>query len=78
VNVDLEQLASLPALVQQLQAEVDELRRRLTVAERRPYTVDEAARALGVDPKTIRRRCERGEMQHQRVGRRVVVYLQPA
>ena len=76
-TVDLAELAALPGLVRQLQAQVAELEARLTVAERRPYTVQQAADALGVNPKTIRRRCAAGEMRHERVGTRVVVYLDP-
>jgi excisionase family DNA binding protein len=74
-TVDLVQLAALPDIVQQLQARVEGLEQRLTVAERRPYSVADAARALGVSEKTIRRRIAMGKIQHQRTGARVVVYL---
>jgi excisionase family DNA binding protein len=74
-TIDLAQLAALPDVVDQLQERIEELEQRLTVAERRPFAVAEAAKALGVSEKTIRRRIERGEIQHQRTGSRIVVYL---
>jgi excisionase family DNA binding protein len=74
-TVDLAQLAALPDVVEQLQNRISELEERLTLAERRPYSVAEAAKALGVCEKTVRRRIDAGELQHQRTGARVVVYL---
>jgi excisionase family DNA binding protein len=74
-TIDLGALASLPAVVEQLRARLEELEERLAVAERRPYTVTEAARALGVSEKTIRRRIEAGQIRHAWTGRRVSVYL---
>lgn len=74
-TVDLAQLAALPEVVEQLQTRISELEERLTLAERRPYSVAEAAKALGVCEKTVRRRIDAGELQHQRTGSRVVVYL---
>jgi excisionase family DNA binding protein len=73
--VDLAELAALPVVVEQLQTRVRELEQRLTIAERRPFSVAEAAKALGVCQKTVRRRIDAGELQHQRTGTRVVVYL---
>lgn len=77
-TIDLAQLATLPSVVDELQARIQELEVRITVAERRPHSVADAAKALGVSQKTIRRRIERGEIQHQRTGSRVVVYLSHA
>lgn len=74
-TIDLAQLATLPSVVDELQARIEQLEVRIAVAERRPYSVADAAKALGVSEKTIRRRIERGEIQHQRTGSRVVVYL---
>jgi excisionase family DNA binding protein len=74
-TVDLVQLAALPEVVEQLQTRISELEERLTLAERRPYSVAQAAKALGVCEKTVRRRIDAGELQHQRTGARVVVYL---
>lgn len=74
-TIDLAQLATLPSVVDELQTRIEQLELRITVAERRPYAVAEAAKALGVSQKTIRRRIERGEIQHQRTGSRIVVYL---
>ena len=74
-TVDLAQLAALPEVVEELQTRISELEERLTLAERRPYSVAQAAKALGVCEKTVRRRIDAGELQHQRTGARVVVYL---
>jgi excisionase family DNA binding protein len=73
--VDLAQLAELPGIVQTLLERVRELESRLVVAERRPMTVKQAAAALGVSEKTVRRQIDAGKLQHQRTGARVVVYL---
>jgi hypothetical protein len=64
--VDLTQLADLPRVIQHLQERVQKLEVRLTVAERRPLIVAEAARALEVHPRTVRRMCARGELQQPR------------
>ena len=73
----LEALGALPDIVEDLQRRVTELEGRLTVAERKPLSVADAAAALGVSTKTIRRRIAAGEIQHARTGARVVVYLPP-
>ena len=73
--VDLSQLAELPGIVQALQVRVQELERRLVVAERKAYSVNDAAKALGVSAKTVRRRITAGELQHKWTGKRVAVYL---
>jgi len=76
--VNIEALGALPDVVQDLQRRVAELEGRLTVAERKPLSVVDAAAALGVSTKTIRRRIAAGEIQHARTGARVVVYLPPS
>jgi excisionase family DNA binding protein len=72
--VDLAQLAELPGMVQALQDRVRELESRLVVAERRPMTVKQAAAALGVSEKTVRRQCDAGKLPHRRIGSRITVY----
>lgn len=72
-----DQLQQLPGVVARLQERVAELEDRLVVAERRPLTVAQAAEALGVAQRTIRRRIRAGTIQHRRTGRRVAVYLSP-
>jgi excisionase family DNA binding protein len=41
--------------------------------ERLTYSVDEAASALGVNPRTVYEAIARGELPHTRVGRRIVI-----
>jgi excisionase family DNA binding protein len=68
-------LADLPRVVAELQARIETLESRLTVAERRPYTVAQAAEALGVSQKTIRRRVTEGSLKVVRTGSRIAIYL---
>jgi excisionase family DNA binding protein len=68
-------LADLPRVVVELQTRVTDLEMRLTLAERRPYSVAEAARALGVSQKTIRRRVADGSLKVIRTGSRIAIYL---
>ena len=68
-------LADLPRVVVELQARIETLEGRLTVAERRPYSVAEAAEALGVSEKTIRRRVVDGGLKVVRTGSRIAIYL---
>jgi excisionase family DNA binding protein len=68
-------LADLPRVVAELQARIETLEGRLTVAERRPYSVAEAAAALGVSEKTIRRRVTDGGLKVVRTGSRIAIYL---
>jgi excisionase family DNA binding protein len=42
--------------------------------ERRAYTVREVAEMLGVCEKHILRLCQRGELAHVRLGRRIVIH----
>jgi len=73
--IDLADLAALPALVTELRIRIETLEGRLTVAERRPYTVAQAAGALGVSEKTIRRRVAAGSLKVARTGSRIAIYL---
>jgi excisionase family DNA binding protein len=68
-------LADLPRVVVELQTRLTNLETRLTLAERRPYSVAEAARALGVSQKTIRRRVADGGLKVVRTGARIAIYL---
>jgi excisionase family DNA binding protein len=68
-------LADLPRVVAELQARLETLEGRLTVAERRPYSVADAAAALGVSQKTIRRRVADGSLRTVRTGSRIAIYL---
>ena len=58
-----------------LEALVIELQQRVAKLEARPLTVAEAARTLGVNPKTIRRRIEAGTLACSRTGRRIAIHL---
>lgn len=71
----LTQLADLPRIVAELQAKIETLETRLTLAERRPFTVAQASAALGVSQKTIRRRVADGSLRVVRTGSRIAIYL---
>lgn len=68
-------LASLPDAVAHLEKRVAALEARLVVAERRPYSVAAASKALGVSEKTIRRKVATGALRYERTGSRIAVYL---
>jgi excisionase family DNA binding protein len=76
--IDLAELAQLPSVVAELHARVETLEGRLALAERRPFTVAQAAQALGVSQKTIRRRVADGALKVVRTGSRIAIYLDDA
>lgn len=67
------QLAPLVESHRALVAEVARLRRSLPP---QLVSVSDAARALGVDPRTVRRRVQDGSIPARRVGRRLLVDLE--
>lgn len=65
-------VAPLAEDVRRLTAEVERLRRALPA---QLVSVTEAARVLGLDPRTIRRRVQEGAIPARRVGRKLLVDL---
>lgn len=71
-DVIARQLAPLVESNRRLASEVDRLRRALPP---QLVSVTDAARALRVDPRTVRRRVQDGSIPSRRVGRRLLVDL---
>lgn len=77
LNALFTELQGLPAQMAEMRERITYLEDRLAIAERSPLTVAQAAQALGVTEKTVRRQIAAGKIQHRRTGSRVSVYLAP-
>jgi excisionase family DNA binding protein len=72
VNVDLAQLASLPALVQKLEERIAELEAKLaTPDDGQLLDTDQAADLLRMRPQAVRQAAWRGAIPYVRIGRRL-------